>query len=278
MASEQRILDKLYSQLDDMFPAERKAAEFILDQPERAAQISITELAELSGASDATIIRMCKRLGCTGFYQLKLRLSSELGFIRLLGPSQPSEGSLELPEILRLIARNIIEMEQSLNADRLGQVARLLLKSPRVYVLAAGNSIPSAMDLTYRLTRLGIRAACNTVIENTLNDISLGRSDETVVVISHSGSSRHVVVGMELAKKQEMHTVILTRSLRNPLSPLADYCILTKPISNLFQNFGMASHLLDNVVVDLLLYQIISIKEKSDAPDPMELLLSEFKL
>ncbi|MDY3250349.1 MAG: MurR/RpiR family transcriptional regulator, partial [Candidatus Choladocola sp.] len=70
MIADEHILDLIREQLDDMFPAERKVAEYILAYPEKVARITITELAELSGASDATVIRLCKRLGYKGFYQL----------------------------------------------------------------------------------------------------------------------------------------------------------------------------------------------------------------
>ncbi|HIR27102.1 MAG TPA: hypothetical protein IAB84_03915 [Candidatus Choladousia intestinigallinarum] len=73
MPGKDHVLDLIRSHLDEMFPAERKAAEYILEHPENTSRINITELAELSGSSDATVIRMCKRLGFTGFCSKALR-------------------------------------------------------------------------------------------------------------------------------------------------------------------------------------------------------------
>ncbi|MDO4320988.1 MAG: MurR/RpiR family transcriptional regulator [Lachnospiraceae bacterium] len=278
MLSEQHILDTIHAQLDDMFPAERRVAEYILDHPENAAQISITELADLSGTSDATVIRMCKRLGYKGFYQMKICLSSELGYIHLMGQQQKPSAFMSDSEVLRLLARNIIAMEDNLHPDILSSVVELLSKSQHVYVIAAGNSIPCAMDFAFRLCRVGIRTTCNTVVENTLNEISLGHKQETLVVFSHSGSSKQVLRAMELAKSREMSTVILTHSSRNSAALMADYCILTYPVTPLFHHYGVASHLFENVISDLLLYRIICNANREDAPDQVEMLLSEFKL
>ena len=79
MLPEHHILDLIRSHLDEMFPAERNVAEYILAHPEDASRLNITELAELSGSSDATVIRMCKRLGFTGFYQMKLSFLQNSG-------------------------------------------------------------------------------------------------------------------------------------------------------------------------------------------------------
>ena len=239
-----------------MFPAERKAAEFILANPEKASQISVTELADLSDSSDATVIRMCKRLGFTGFYQLKLALASELGYIQLMGQQTKPGGYMDCGETLRLITRNIISMERNLDQEMLDEVVTRVLESRIVYVIAAGNSIPSAMDFSFRLNRIGIPAVCNVVIENTLNSLALAREDDLLFAVSHSGSSKQVIRSIELARSRGMHSVILTHSTKNSAALLADYRILSYPSTPLFQNYGIASHLFDNVVVDLLLYMI----------------------
>lgn len=277
MLSQQHIFDIIREQLEEMFPAERKVAEYILNHPETAATVGITELAEQSGTSEATIIRMCKRLGYKGFYQLKICLSSELGYIRLMGQPQQPSGSMETGEVLRLLARDMIALEDNLNQDVLSAVIALLQRSSRVYVLAAGNSIPCAMDFSFRLCRLGIRTTCNSIIENTLNEISLGQEGETLVVISHSGSSKQVLRGMELARSRGIRIVLLTHSSRNSAALLADYCILTYPETPLFHHYGIESHLFDSAVIDLLLYRIISSRKEEDV-DQVEMLLSEFKI
>lgn len=278
MLSEQHILDTIRAQLDDMFPAERKVAEYILNNPENAAQISITELADLSGSSDATVIRMCKRLGFTGFYQMKICLSSELGYIHLMGHQQVPSDSMSNSEVLRLLARNIIALEDTINNSTVASVVDLLRKSTHVYTIAAGNSIPCAIDFAFRLSRLGIQASCNAIIEHALNEISLGHAGETLVVFSHSGSSRQVVRALELARERQLHTVVLTHSAKNPAALMSDYCIMTYPVTPLFHHYGIASHLFESAMIDLLLYRIFCSADQQNLTNQLELILSESKL
>ena len=51
---------------NQIFMAERKVADFVLENPERAVNANVSELANLSGVSDATVIRFCKRIGFQG--------------------------------------------------------------------------------------------------------------------------------------------------------------------------------------------------------------------
>jgi hypothetical protein len=59
---------------------------------------------------------------------------------------------------------------------------------------------------------------------------------------------------------------------------MADYCILSYPVTPLFHNYGIATHLFENVIIDLLLYRIVNSAGQPDVPDQVELLLSEFKI
>ena len=81
--------------LDGVFSAERRVAEFILKNPDQVVTLNVADIAEQSGVSDATVIRLCKHLGYTGFYQMKLQLAHELGRNQLLrGPGRRPEARL----------------------------------------------------------------------------------------------------------------------------------------------------------------------------------------
>ena len=50
-----------------LHPTEKKLAEFVLDFPGELASYSASELARLSGVSNATVTRFIRRLGYTNF-------------------------------------------------------------------------------------------------------------------------------------------------------------------------------------------------------------------
>lgn len=57
--------------------SEEKVAQHILAHVGDAVNLPITELAERIGVSEATIVRMCKKIGFRGFHELKINLAIE---------------------------------------------------------------------------------------------------------------------------------------------------------------------------------------------------------
>ena len=77
------VVEMIREKYNQIFMAERKVADFVLETPERAVNANVSELANLSGVSDATVIRFCKRIGFQGHYQFRITLSRDLG--RIMG-------------------------------------------------------------------------------------------------------------------------------------------------------------------------------------------------
>lgn len=76
---QKNVLITITEKYDEIFKAEKKVADFILKNPEVAVNANVSELANYSGVSDATVIRLCKHLGYSGYYQMKICLSRDMG-------------------------------------------------------------------------------------------------------------------------------------------------------------------------------------------------------
>ena len=64
---------------EKMSKAEKRIADKIFSSPGQIISLSIVELAELCQCSEATIVRFSKRLGLSGYQELKISLASEGG-------------------------------------------------------------------------------------------------------------------------------------------------------------------------------------------------------
>ena len=62
---------------DKLGVSEKKVADYILANPSLLISLSISELADLSGSSEATITRFSRHLGFSGFQQLKISLVND---------------------------------------------------------------------------------------------------------------------------------------------------------------------------------------------------------
>ena len=71
-------IGKIQASLNGLSPELRSIAEHILKHPQDVVHRSITELAEVTNSSEATIFRLCKHLGWQGFQDLKITLAREI--------------------------------------------------------------------------------------------------------------------------------------------------------------------------------------------------------
>ena len=64
---------------NEMGKAEKQIADWIMENPGKIISLSIIELAEQCKCGEATIVRFSKRLGLSGYQELKISLASEGG-------------------------------------------------------------------------------------------------------------------------------------------------------------------------------------------------------
>ena len=78
--------DNIFSRInvsDSIFTSsEKKVAEFVKNNPQKALGASISDLARLCGVSDSTIFRFCRTLHFKGYQEFKTTLAQSVGLDR----------------------------------------------------------------------------------------------------------------------------------------------------------------------------------------------------
>lgn len=72
------VIENIKHNFEELFPAEKKTAQYILDHLEEVTLLNISQLAKKAHASEASIVRMAKHLGYNGFFQMRLLLSNNV--------------------------------------------------------------------------------------------------------------------------------------------------------------------------------------------------------
>lgn len=263
--------------MDGVFSAEKRVAEFILKNPEQIITLNVADIAEQSGVSDATVIRLCKHLGYTGFYQMKLQLAHELGRNQLLRGSGGAKKPACADDLLKEMATSILNIGTSVDMQTLTVCVEKIRSAGTVYLVAAGNSIPIAAGLAFRLGRMGIRAVSSSISEQMIININNGLQNDVVIGISHSGNSKQVINAFELAKKKGIATVALTDFKRSPAEQAADTTLSTGISDSTMFLFGATSYLYLYALTDLLVFFIENARQGSD-DEMVEYVLSETKV
>ncbi|MDO4567902.1 MAG: MurR/RpiR family transcriptional regulator, partial [Clostridia bacterium] len=115
-------LMKIKSAYSSLPSAERKVADFILNDPNRASLMVINEIAAASGVSVPSVTRLSKKLGYDGFMSFRVALATGLGSLSPLNvePLHQNDSDEEAAtKLMLLISRSIEDTAKVLDTNKL---------------------------------------------------------------------------------------------------------------------------------------------------------------
>lgn len=263
MSSEISVRDQIFSTYDSLYDAEKKVADYLISHPSEAIEMSVSELAQHCEASQATIVRFCKKIGCKGFHQLKIRMAGE---------QREQEEQVISNEI------NLDHMEQSLNnilgskleelkatyfnfdPKELREIIDKILQADMIEFAAMGNTIPIALDGTYKFNQLGIKAVSSTIWESQEAFSRILKEKDMLFAISASGASKRLLNMVEIAKENQAVTVAITNQAKSPLAEACDYVLLTATREHIFHDQVSFTRMAAMSVIDCLFLFLFSTK------------------
>lgn len=266
MQESKSVLGTLCLNYDFFFDAEKKIADCILERRAEVIDMTVAELAQASGTSDATVSRFCRRCGFKGFHNLKIALTRELAEEQGNGIQADNEISREdLGQTLQnILANKVEELKQTvamMDIDNLETILRLLEHARLVECVAVGNTIPVAMDAAFKLNQVGILASAGPVLETQLSYAFNLQKGDAVLVISNSGYSKRLLTLIQGAKENGADIIAITNNPDSPIAKASDYRIITATREKLLMDDFCFSRVSATAVVEIL-YLLIAANKK----------------
>ncbi len=240
---------------DALPPTARRIATYIDQHADEVIRMSITEVAEQTEASEGSIVGLCRRLGVSGFQELKILLSRDLVEpMRLIHEDlQPSDTVTDVAEhVFAAHIASLRETQKLLSQKTLARAVEILRAAKRVEVYGIGSAAPIAQDLGYRLLQLGYDAKVATDSHIQAVSAAMADSGTAVVTVSHSGSTRETVFATELARKAGARTIGITRMGKSPLARQCDIVLHTIANETRYRPEAMSSRVAQLAIIDTL--------------------------
>ncbi len=262
------ILNKIFSEFNSFSDSEKKIADFIINNKKKVIDITIAELAEKSGVSEASVSRFCKKCEMKNFYQLKLTLAKELTengteTVEASNNINPENISSSLQSILSNKIEELTQTITHINENNLKNILSVIQKGKTVQLAAVGNTIPVALDGAYKFNQIGIPAIANTIWETQLAYTFNLSSKDVVIIISNSGASKRLLTLAETAKAKKAVVISITNSENSPIALVSDYHITTATREKLFLNEYYFSRISASIVIEILYLFLTAGKKNS---------------
>jgi DNA-binding MurR/RpiR family transcriptional regulator len=246
---------RIKSAMEVFKPAERSIAQFVLDNPERVMQMSISEAARDIGVGESTVIRFCRAVGYKGYQEFKLRLAQDL-----VEPVEYIHENISFadrtedlaPKVFQTNVRAVEDTMKSLDPGMVEVAARALAGARRIDIYGVGYSSLTALDAKLKFARLGLVAdSYGDAHLQAMAAALLGRGD-VAIGISHSGSTRDVVDALAAARKSGATTISITNFSPSPITRASDVVLLTASPESPLGGEVLTSRIAQLCVIDVL--------------------------
>lgn len=251
----ENVLARIRIRQASLGPSTRSIAGFVLENPGQVVGMSVTELAEATGASDGSVINFCRQLGLSGFQQFKLSLAQEtvkpVQFIH--EDLQPSDDTAAVCR--KMFSAGIQALRDTLSVldpDAVASAVKAIKAAERIEIYGIGSSAPIAEDAQYRMLRIGLNV--KVVTDSHIQAISASLTGPKVVVltISHSGATHETLASTRLAKEAGATTIVVTNFANSPIQAYADIKLFTMARETKFRTEAMTSRIAQLCVLDAL--------------------------
>lgn len=236
-------------------PVAARIAEVLLSAPEEIVHMSVTEVAERAGASEGSVIGLCRQLGLRGFQHLKIALARDL-----VRPVQAIQEDLDAGDDTATVVRKVFGAAAQALSDTLAvldpraiaQAVGLLSAAARIEVFGIGSAAPVAEDAHIRLLRIGLASRLS--LDSHVMAIAAAQTGPEVAVltISHSGSTLETVTATRLAREAGARTVVVTNVGRSPITAFAEVVLHTAARETRYRTEAQTSRIAQLAVVDAL--------------------------
>lgn len=257
--------------LDELKPSERKVAQFILAHPEDVVKLSVQKLAELSGVSEATIIRLARSLNMKGYQELKLRIAGDLNKqSAAVGSYQEimMEGSVD--SIMQAVSWNNIQSIQDtlsvLSSAEVSRAADALSRARKIDVYGVGASAVIAEDIKQKLSRINLWCEAYSDFHAQLTSAVHLSEQDVAFGISYSGQTEDIIQSLTEAKQQGATIISLTKFGSSPVADLANIRLFTSSVEKSVRSGAMASRIAQLNVIDILFIAMVSRQQENVIP------------
>ncbi|MEU6482490.1 MurR/RpiR family transcriptional regulator [Streptomyces sp. NPDC046887] len=252
----------------------QRVAEAVAADPAGCAALTVTGLAELTGTSEATVVRTARLLGYPGYRDLRLALAG-LAAQQQSGRSPAVTADIAVDDPIAEVVAKLAHDEQQTLADtaagldtvQLGAAVTALTAARRTDIYGIGASGLVAQDLAQKLLRIGLVAHAHHDPHLAVTGAVQLRAGDVAIAITHSGSTSDVIEPLRVAFDHGATTIAITGRPDGPVTQYADHVLTTSTArESELRPAAMSSRTSQLLVIDCLFTGVTQRTYETAAP------------
>lgn len=240
-------LDELIkNQYRNLNETEKEILKYLLASVQTLKDLNIKQVAEYTYCQPNTIVRMAKKMGFTGYTDLKHAI-----LYSLEEPHKQQQLNHEQ------LYKDINQTQGLVNRELIKTIADLIINKQKLCIFGIGASRLSADIFSSRLSFLGISTI--TFIDQHAMFFYANRMQPGALclAISYTGEQKGIITPTVLAKSRGATIISLTGISDNELARLSDYQLFFKSSPLYFNGADVTSRIPADIILDHLFNEIL---------------------
>lgn len=257
-------LAAIHARLDSLSGSERKVADYVISEPKKTLHLNVAELSRQSGASQASVVRFCKRLGLGSYADFKLRLARDVfqendeRFMPDLDLESGAGAEEAIENVVAMTERGLALLGSTLDPRAVETAAGRVLAASMTALFGVGASGIVAYDFLQKLLRIGLPASFSMDSDLQVTMASSLRQTDVAFVVSYSGENLAMIEVARQARERGACVISLTMDGKTSLSSLADIRLAVPSSERIYRKAAVTSRINQLTVIDILYTIIVS--------------------
>ena len=229
------ILSVLQSNSVSFSKGQRRIAQYIMDEYDKAAFMTAAKLGKTVGVSESTVVRFAVILGFDGYPSMQKAMQemvlNRLTSVQRLEVASDRIGSQDIVSmVLQSDAEKLRRTDETLNREDFKKVVDAIVEAKRVYILGVRSAAPLANFLGYYLRYLSDNVHIVTASgAGEMFEQIVGVNDQdAVVAFSFPRYSTTTLKGAQYCASAGATVIGITDSSVSPLAQVCDHVLLAK--------------------------------------------------
>ena len=245
-------LNSLYSTLP---PAERRVADFVLKNDDKAMYMTITELASAAAVSLPSVTRLAKKLGYQGFSDFKIALASGSanlvkGAAKELLDDDSDEDFVEKLMLGQL--RAIESTTLTLDKEQLCSLSERIVHARRVVFFAVDNSSSVCTNICSDFIRIGLDSVIMSDPSCMLRYAARLGPEDVFFGVSRTGLTQCTLECLGIAKRKGAVTAFMSNLINSPAAEIADYFFCSSRLEEIYRFCGLETNCAQKAIMEVL--------------------------
>ena len=225
-----KIINELneLKQMNKLTSTEQGIVNYILTNPEELEKISSRQLAELTYTSPATVVRICQKLGFSGYSEFKIKYLQEVNQtprMDQINRTNPITSEDSLHRIVNKVAAlEITAIEQTkkgIDLDQLNRVSELLNQATCIDFYAFDNNLHLAKNACSHFLYAGKQAVIHDSSNAQFMQAFASVEGHVAIIISRTGENPMLYRIATILCEKKIPLLVLTESRHSSLAKIS---------------------------------------------------------